>query len=426
MSRIAKVRALLTVEQLRKVIFSSTAQRFALAMSGAIVARLGLLLMASLVGRQFGPADYGAFTFSTSIALLCAQIAIFGWPMMVNRKIPEMIRDQHWGHLRGLRDSGDALIFLTATLFTILLLVGSRWSGRLADSLILSAMLVTPFAFAILRRQQMTAVRLSAVGLLFDQGFGALLTAVVMAIFALHSIFWVVSVYSAGIILGIIITSIIFIKRMPAEMRTAKRQYEFKAWISIALPLLLGMSAKLLMNKVDILLLAPLSGLHESGLYGAAFRVTFLLSFPQTVMMTVLIPMISKSFADGRDSDVSRLLKIGLAVTAATAIPTSLPFLLLPGDIMAFIFGEAFRSVAPTLVVLTLAQLANSFSAPLGSVLMMGGRERSFGILNASGLVMNVIFNLALIPFFGAFGAAVATLVSSLFVALGQIILKRH
>ena len=56
---------------------------------------------------------------------------------------------------------------------------------------------------------------------------------------------------------------------------------------------------------------------------------------------------------------------------------------------------------------------------------MMGGRERAFGAWNFGALGANILLCFLLIPAYGALGAAYATLVSALFLMIGQILLSR-
>jgi len=52
-----------------------------------------------------------------------------------------------------------------------------------------------------------------------------------------------------------------------------------RSWMLIALPALVGMSAKLIMNRTDVVMLAPLANLEEVANYGVALRVTFVQTF---------------------------------------------------------------------------------------------------------------------------------------------------
>jgi O-antigen/teichoic acid export membrane protein len=394
-------------------------------MAAAIMARVGLLILAVVLARRFGPQGYGTFTFATGTALLVAQFSVLGWPMLMNRLIPTMLRERDWGALKGLRDAGDAIV-LTSGVTAAIILAGVSWLvPHLRLGLLLAALLVLPFSFGILRRQQLAAVRRPALGLLFAQGFGAILTVMILLVMSGGVIEDAVVMFAAAIGLGILITTMIFRRQLPTELAAAERETEIRRWMSIALPMLVGLSSKLIMNKTDIVMLAPLSNLHEAGLYGAAFRLTYLLTFPQVVMMSVMLPLFSEAFADGRRQQVKRLLRTALLFATATAVPTSLLLVLYPKPIMTGLFGGEFGDAASSLVLLTIGQLATSLSIPFQAILTMSGRERVYGGVNLFALGLHVALNLLLVPLYGATGAAGSTAAIAIMLLLAQIALYR-
>jgi len=400
---------------------SGAARSLVLSMGAAVATRLGMLLLAILIGRRFGPDDYGAFTFATGLALLVAQGVTLGWPILMNRLIPEMLRDRQWSALRGLRDAGDWIATSGSLIAAAILFALSAMKGELGIGFLLGALLVFPQAIAILRRQQLAALRRPAVGLLFDQGFGAVIAVILVFVIPVPSIVEVVAIFAAAMLFGNLFTTVLLRRMLPPEVSAARRSFSMGPWMAMALPMLIGISSRLLMNRLDVVMLAPLGGLYESGLYGAAFRITMLLTFPQIVLMTVITPLISDAFAHNQPQRIRSLQKNALIFAAITAVPVSLILMLFPGPILVFLFGEEFRPAASVLVLLAAGQLATGLSIPLQAVLTMGGRERSFGALNLAALAMHVLLNFALITPYGALGAAISTAIVSIFLALSLV-----
>jgi O-antigen/teichoic acid export membrane protein len=412
----------LVVQRLR----SDAANRLAWSMAAAIVARFGLLLLAVAIGRRFGPTDYGAFTFATGVATFVAQFSVLGFPMLMNRLIPEMLRDRNWDALRGLRDAGDAVVVGFSLATASLLLAAAASTVEYGVSFVLSALLVVPFASASLRRQQLAALRRPAAGLFFDQGFGALFAGIFLFVVGARSIIVAVVIFAAGKVAGNTITFFQVRRLLPAEVSTAKREVHLKKWLTMALPMLAGTSSKLLMNRVDILMLAPLAGLYQSGLYGAAFRITFVLTFPQVVMMSVVTPLISEAFAHGQHARITRLVRGAELFALITAVPAGLVLALFPGFVVTHVFGANFAAAAPSLTLLAIGQTVASLSIPLQCLLTMGGKERQFAALGVGTFVLHAALNLVLIPIAGATGAAAATALVYVLMALGQIVLNRN
>ena len=180
------------------------------------------------------------------------------------------------------------------------------------------------------------------------------------------------------------------------------------------------------MSRTDLVMLAPFSNMEQVGLYGAAMRMTYVLTFPQVVLMTALSPVFSDLLARGLVDQVRRQLVRSLLVGLAISVPfmaIALPF---RDDIVAIVFGAGFTAAAPVFVVLAIAQAATALSIPCGALLVAAGSQRAFGTTNAIALAGNVGINLWLIPQLGAQGAATATALCSLFLLASQAEIVRR
>ena len=51
--------------------------------------------------------------------------------------------------------------------------------------------------------------------------------------------------------------------------------------------------------------LGPLAGFQETGYYGSAYRLTYLVTFPQVMLMTVMTPMFAACWSPARTSSRS-------------------------------------------------------------------------------------------------------------------------
>ncbi|RLF39101.1 MAG: hypothetical protein DRN12_07435, partial [Thermoplasmata archaeon] len=71
-------------------------------------------------------------------------------------------------------------------------------------------------------------------------------------------------------------------------------------------------------------------------------------------------------------------------------------------------FGEAFAESATALAVVSLGQLVNAATGPVGLLLVMSGHENKATLSVGIGSAVNLIFNLALIQLWAINGAAAA------------------
>jgi O-antigen/teichoic acid export membrane protein len=183
------------------------------------------------------------------------------------------------------------------------------------------------------------------------------------------------------------------------------------------------MSAKLLMSKTDVLMLAPMAGLIETGVYGAALRLTVLQTMPIVVLSTVLSPRLSQAFAQGRTAQLRRLFSIGLCLAIAASVPLALVLILVGPAIAALLLGPDYFAIGPVITPLAVAQCGAALGIITTSFLIMTGRERAFGLFSAIALGVNIALNAALIPSLGASGAAIATCVTITAFGLAQLAL---
>ncbi|WP_379547112.1 flippase [Qipengyuania sp. DSG2-2] len=396
-------------------------KRISLAMGAGIMARLGLLALAVVVGRSFGPEDFGAFTFATGLALVVGQLAALGWPALMNRLIPALREAQDWSALRGLLRGGNFIILASSLTASGIIVLVAQFAGELSRSLLFAAMLVPPFAFCILRRQQLAAFRKAHFGMLFDQGFGAVCTVLLFLALGGMALGEAVVTYACMTLLGTLIAAFMVHRLAPSEIKGQVPTYRIRAWMALGLPILVGMSSKLLLGKTDVLLLAPLSNLIETGLYGSAYRITYLLSFPQVVLMTIVTPALGEAFAKRKAGQVRRVTRLSLAFTAVTVLPLLTAVLLFAEDILRIVFGAEFVGAAAPLRLLVVGQAASCFAMVFASMLIIGGREKAFAGWNALMLAANITLCVLLIPQFGAVGAALATCGVAITMLLGQI-----
>ena len=400
-------------DPLRKRLGSTSLKRFVWSLGAASFARLGMLVLSVIVARRYGAEAFGAFTFATGLAMILSQATNLGWPSLATREIPRLLATNELGRLRGLLRAANAVTIAGSTIVSLFIWSISPVFGRLEQAVLLAAILSPPLAMTVLRRQELSALKLSHLGLFFDQGFGAILAALVLIAINV--------VYAVTIGIAALCTTVILSANLPRSLRDVPAEYEMRSWTGSALPMLLGTISKKLVAKADVLLLAPLSDLFQTGLYGAGFRLTYLLSFPQVVLMTVVTPLFSEAVANSRGKRLRALLRQCLFFTTVTIMPVLIVGFLFAEPIMGLVFGQEFTAAANVLRWLLFGQTANSFALVFSSLLIMGGRERAFATINLAAFGLAAALCLMLIPSLGALGAAIATTVSTWTALLVQI-----
>jgi O-antigen/teichoic acid export membrane protein len=205
------------------------------------------------------------------------------------------------------------------------------------------------------------------------------------------------------------------IRPEPATGRQAAREvrsYGLRVWI--------GALGAVLMFRLDQLLVAPLAGVRELGLYIVAVNVAEILSIVVDAVRDV-------TFAtDAADNDTERAAAIGRLSTALAAVIGAAMIATAP-LLVPLVFGAGFRgSVAPMIVLVVSIVLLVS-GAIAGSVLTARGRPGLCSLALVAGAAVNALLLVLLAPAHGALGASVATLVgNSVFTAVTIVLARRH
>lgn len=383
-------------------------------------AQLGAMI---IVARKLGPADYGLFIFATGASVIAGMLGCLGWQLSFNRFFAIARREADPGHLRGLIQAAARVVLGGNGLAALVLLAASAFAGKLEFGLIAAAILTMPTGLSLLRRQQLAGVGQAPFALLLDQGFASIALLVAVLLFELP-LAAMLAVYGVALVAGNVAAGALFRSKLPTEADHATPIYQTALWMRSSLSLMLGQVARIFLARLDVLLLPTLSTLAQAGLFGAAVRVTFILSFPQFILQTVTGPQFAEAFAADDAARARKILWASLGFALVTTLPPLAVILIAPEWVMRILFGEPFAGAAGTLVLVALGETAGALAMPFTGVLTMAGREPALGKLNLAVLVVSFAAALVLIPAQGAIGAGIVSLTSGTALLAGQVLLS--
>ena len=180
---------------------------------------------------------------------------------------------------------------------------------------------------------------------------------------------------------------------------------------------------EILLNWLDVLLVAALASPAEAAVYAAASRFITSGTLVLQALRVAIAGDVSAALAR-RDTDrVSLMYSTASQWVVLSSWPLYLVMAAFAPTVLA-IFGESYPAGASALSVLCVAMLVNLAAGNVGTVLLMGGRSTWVLMDKAAALALNVAANLVLVPRFGITGAAVAwamTIVADSVLAFGQV-----
>lgn len=415
---------------LMQLVQSRLARVFAGTLLVGLLSRLLVLAMTIILARQLSPDGYGIFTFATGTAALAAQFAGLGWPALMSRLIPTFRVQENWPALRALLRWGDAIVLLGSLVAFLLIATAMTLPGfdqDLQAGLALTLILLFPAALTLSRRSQLAGARRPAIGIALDEALPPAAVILVAAIIGLSETTPAVLTHGIAATVGAVLATWFFRRALPAETWQATPAGDPRVWMAMALPLLMGVSSRLIMNRMDILMLGPLSSFLEVGYFGTAFRITYLMTFPQVILMQIITPLLSESIAANRHRAMWRHFRIAVLFSIITVLPVSAILSLFSEPIVIFIFGHEYAPAAPSLTLLAISQAFAALTIPCAGLLIATGRGGIFGLINLVAVLINISLNFLLIPPLGATGAALASMAGTTIMLTWQVLtIWRH
>ncbi|HST46801.1 oligosaccharide flippase family protein [Jatrophihabitans sp.] len=199
----------------------------------------------------------------------------------------------------------------------------------------------------------------------------------------------------------------LFGRSLPWPPRTASlRNIAAEYWSFTGARGLAGVM-EILLNWLDVLLVAALASPAQAAIYAAASRFITSGTLVLQALRVAIAADVSAALARRDTERVSQMYSAASQWVVLSSWPLYLVMAVFAPTVLR-IFGASYPAGAHAMTVLCLAMLVNLAAGNVGTVLLMGGRSSWVLMDKAASLALNVAANLVLVPRFGITGAAVA------------------
>jgi O-antigen/teichoic acid export membrane protein len=250
-------------------------------------------------------------------------------------------------------------------------------------------------------------------------GFGLLAVVLVVLLGSMLNVF-----------LSLIITSKYVVKpaRRP-DRGQAHRQFRSAvpyATAGVMNATLYSVNAVLVMNLALWAGVIPLTAAHSTATYNLAFNLVIALTAVPTVLITALLPVLSRLYKTSTDLTRLTQQKV-MKYMFALGLPVTVGGIILADKIIQFVYSSTFWDSALVFRILLPVIAITYFGTGIGSVLASANRIKFNTVSATIGASINVLLCLVLVPLFGAPGAAAAfTIASFTIMAVGLYFLSRY
>ncbi|CAB50065.1 flippase [Pyrococcus abyssi] len=219
------------------------------------------------------------------------------------------------------------------------------------------------------------------------------------------------------ILLGYTLREILRIKWGSQFLNTVKIRFKPGVWVSLlkeSYPFWLIGLFTLIYYRTDMVMLSLMRGDYETGIYRAAYTLIEVSLFVPNIVVSTTMPSMARLWVEDRKTlnllfrkSFQMLLGIGILGVAGYYVLARLG--------ITIVFGEKFLPSVPVLRILAFAIPFMFLNSLFGSFMNATGRELTFTKITSFTALLNVVLNYILIRYYGASGAAVATVVSQVF-----------
>lgn len=380
---------------------------------------LGFIITIWMYPNILLPEQYGLTRVLLSLAMVSTQLASLGTQNTIIRYFP-LFRDKENKH-RGSFFLALAVPLVGMVLLTFILYLFrpqiTQYFIERSALLVHYYWLILPLAFFILFFHVLSAY----VRALYDTVMASFLMNVVIRILAaaILILFFFGWINFQQFIIAFVCTyGIIMLWMLTHTFRTfevnLKPDFQFlrksllKNMGNYSLFAFFGGVASVLVNNIDIIMLSSLAGLSDTGIYAIAFYIGSAITIPRRSIYQISSPVISDAF---KNKNLSLIEKVYHQSSLNLIIAGGLVFCGVVANIdnLMNLLPPEYAGGAMVIVVIASANVFDMATGVNGAIILNSKYYRFDFYSTLILIVLTIILNYLLIPFYGILGAAIGT-----------------
>lgn len=371
--------------------------------------------------RLLGIEEYGQYAYYVAALLLASQPANCGMRQTLTKYIAERWEDRPWQRrvaafagwvntiAAGVVGAIVMLLMLSASRFEFRAVVlaavvaGLLWSEQLLQY-------ASGILYGLHREEEATLP--ASLGVILGGALGVALTAAGFGILGALSGMLISSVFVAAVTMRLAWRAIGHPLDGEGEISLPRREL-----LQFGLSSMAYAGIAMTLYSVDILLVRHFAGDQQTGLYAAAVQWSEFVWFIPIAIEGVMLQSTARLWARGQVEEITQLVSRLTRYVALTTAFLLIFVLVFSEHIVTLYFGPEFEDAAVPLQLLVPGAFAFSLARVIRPVIQARGWVMTLLKVVGAATATNVVLNLALVPAWGAAGAAVATSVSFIGVA---------
>jgi O-antigen/teichoic acid export membrane protein len=387
-----------------------------------------------ILARFMGEFEYGIFVFTWVFVVIFGNLSCFGFHTTIIRFLPHYDAENRHDAVRGLT--------ITARLIGMIIATGVGGLGLLClhvfqhrfDDYYAAPLFIACFCLPLIalgdilegtaRANSWAINALSPTYIIRPLLILFFMIGLVFAGYAATAVHALIAALAATYVttLG---QYLVITWRMRRAFATGPRAYHLADWTRVAFPVFIIEGIGFLLTNSDVILVGLFLPPQQVAIYFAAAKTIVLMQFVYFSVKAAAGPRFSSLMAEG---DPQQLAAFAGRTVRWVFWPSLIVGLvvLFAGHFLLSLFGSAFDNGYWVMVILFAGILAKSMVGPGESLLTMAGEQSLCMKIYVAVVIANIGLSLFLIPTFGIQGAAVATMLATMFEAVVLHLVVKH
>lgn len=388
---------------------------------GEIISRLFLLFLFIYAARILGPQGFGIFNFALAVASVFVIFSNLGISDITTR---ELAKDEekvkHYPGillLRILLSIGAFIIIFIASFFLTQDEYVRKIIWILGIYVLTHNFLIVVYSFFRARRKMKYEALIRILEAFLTAAIGFLV--LIQGPSAIN--------LSYAFLAATLIIAIFFIIFFSIIIKPVWNSWDFNLWknfLKISWPIGIAYAFGMIYIRIDSVMMGFLGQIAEVGWYSAAYKVAGALIIPSSLIGIAFFPILSKSFQESKEK-FQETLKFYIKLMIILAIAVAIIGLVFSSYIIKIFYGQMFSPAVLALQILVIMSALNYIYGPFYLILIATNNQKKIFRISFIGALINIVLNIFLIPYYSLYGAAVATLITYVFLVILAIYYSR-
>ena len=392
------------------------AREGSIAFGGNLLRKLLGFVIIAVITRMVSPSVYGLFVLATSIVLCVQLFASLGLPKAIDYFVPQLLSEEEYAQARGVIVEVSAIVIVTSVVTAgIVFATAGAIASAFNEPSLRIALLILSISIPFLAIYNVLLASFNAIKRLKYRVYTrdlvrpiVRLIGTVALLLAGYGLLGIVGGYLLGLAVAIVVGTALLVRNANRIVEARTQTVAPRPLLWYSLPLALAGIIYVLLGQIDYFVIGYYLTSEDVGIY----RVGYMLAANLLIFLTAVAPIFKPLIAEAKEetATVERRYQTATRWVAGLTLPLAITLALGADAYLSVVFTPQYGVASVAVGVLCLGYLINvSCGGPDGTLLQGLGYTRLVAFNTVLLLGSNITLSIVLVPYFGIFGAALAT-----------------